>query len=523
MSELAPQGARPSGHDRAALDRSLVRGVAWTGGVKWLTQAATWVATLIVARLLSPEDYGLVGMATVYVGLLALLSESGIGTTILTIRELEGRAVEELHSVAVAAGVAGFALSCLVAKPLSIFFHQPALQGVIIALSVNFVITALRTVPQSLLRRDLRFRRTAAIEGASSIIVAATSIALAMAGFRYWTLVVATLLGSAVATVSVLVARPVRFRRPAFANMGRTLRVSRDILVGTIAWYVFENADFFVAGKVLGAAALGVYTVAWNLAYSVVEKVTGLISGVTSSIFSAAKHDAALLERYVVQITGALSLVLLPATVGVALVAPELVRSVLGQKWTAAIVPLQILVLYASVRSLTPILAQALTVAGDTRYTMMRSVVAAVCMPIGFLVGSRWGIIGVASAWIVVHAPLVVAPLFRRATTRLGVSATAYFAAIRPAAVSSVVMAIVVIAAGYALGSVLSDGPRLAVKVVLGAAVYAACLGGVFRARVMAVVNALRRASGSAQAAATGGADGPPAPPSIRPSGAAAT
>jgi hypothetical protein len=122
-----------------------------------------------------------------------------------------------------------------------------------------------------------------------------------------------------------------------------------------------------------------------------------------------------------------------------------------------------------------------------------------------------------------VHAPLVVAPLFRRATTRLGVSATAYFAAIRPAAVSSVVMAIVVLAAGYALGSVLSDGPRLAVKVVLGAAVYAACLGGVFRARVMAVVNALRRASGGAQAAATGGADGPPAPPSIRPSGAAAT
>jgi O-antigen/teichoic acid export membrane protein len=175
---------------------------------------------------------------------------------------------------------------------------------------------------------------------------------------------------------------------------------------------------------------------------------------------------------------------------------------VLGQKWTAAIVPLQILVLYASVRSLTPILAQALTVAGDTRYTMMRSVVAAVCMPIGFLVGSRWGIVGIASAWIVVHAPLVVAPLFRRATTRLGVSPTAYFAAIRPAAVSSIIMAIVVIAGGYALGGVLSDGPRLTVKVVLGAATYAACLGGVFRARVMAVVSALRRASGGAQAAA---------------------
>src|SRR5215218_9831999 len=137
--------------------------------------------------------------------------------------------------------------------------------------------------------------------------------------------------------------------------------------------------------------------------------------------------------------------------------------------------------------------------------------------------GNRRRRIGV----IVVHAPLVVAPLFRRATTRLGVSPTVYFAAIRPAAVSTIVMAMVVLGGGYALSEVLSDGPRLAATVLLGAAAYAACLGGVFRPRVMAVVNALRRASGGAATAAptggTGGGDGPPGPPSIRPSGAAAT
>src|SRR5215204_5408284 len=67
------------GYDRATLDRSLIRGVAWTGAIKWVTQIAAWVSTLAVARLLSPDDYGLVGMAAVYLGLLTMLSEAGLG------------------------------------------------------------------------------------------------------------------------------------------------------------------------------------------------------------------------------------------------------------------------------------------------------------------------------------------------------------------------------------------------------------------------------------------------------------
>src|SRR5262249_58706547 len=165
---------------------------------------------------------------------------------------------------------------------------------------------------------------------------------------------------------------------------------------------------------------LGAYTFAWNLAYSVVEKVTGLLTGVTSSIFSAAKHDPSLLRRYLTHITGTLALVLLPATTGLALVAPDLLV-IVGDKWRAAVVPLQLLVVYAAVRSLTPILSQALNITGDTRYAMKRNVVAAIVLPIGFAIGARWGINGIATAWIVCHAPVVVVPLLRRVSTHLGI------------------------------------------------------------------------------------------------------
>lgn len=474
--------------DRAALDRSLVRGVAWTGAVKWLTQIATWLSTLAVARLLSPEDYGLVGMAVVYFGLITTLSEAGFGTTVIAIRELRGEGLSQMHTLAAMAGAAGFLLSCIVAQPIAAFFDTPPLRWVVIVMSMNIVLLSLRTVPQAALQRHLRFRRVALMDGANSVITATTAVILALAGFRYWALVIAALAGSAAATTIALSSQPLGFRRPNLHELRDTLRVSRDIITSSFAWYVFQNGDFFVAGKMLGAAALGAYTFAWNIAYSVVEKVTGLLTGVTSSIFSAAKHDSALLTRYLTQITGALALVLLPATTGLALVAGDLLV-IVGDKWRAAVLPLRLLVLYAGIRSLTPILSQALTVTGDTRYTMKRSVVAAIVLPIGFAVGAWYGgINGIAVAWIVCHAPVVLIPLLRRVDTHLGIAPRAYLAVLRPAIVSTAIMAACVLT----LMLVLPDAtPRLAtlgVKVLVGTASYAAALWLLFRERVLTLV-----------------------------------
>ena len=98
-----------------ALDRSLVRGVAWTAAAKWASQGLAWVSWLIVARLLTPEDYGLVGMAAIYLGLIALLSEFGLGTAVLAVRELSVGQIGQLNGLAVLLGLAGLLTSCAVA------------------------------------------------------------------------------------------------------------------------------------------------------------------------------------------------------------------------------------------------------------------------------------------------------------------------------------------------------------------------------------------------------------------------
>src|SRR3954447_9085815 len=95
----------------AELDASLVRGIAWVGAARWSTQALTWIATLIIARLLSPSDYGIFSMALLYLGFLSLVTEFGLGAAIVTIRNLSERQISQLNTVSIFLGVAGFALT----------------------------------------------------------------------------------------------------------------------------------------------------------------------------------------------------------------------------------------------------------------------------------------------------------------------------------------------------------------------------------------------------------------------------
>jgi O-antigen/teichoic acid export membrane protein len=193
----------------------------------------------------------------------------------------------------------------------------------------------------------------------------------------------------------------------------------------------------------------------------------------------------------------------------VALVSRELVLAVLGEKWRAVPLPLTLLVLYAGVRSLTPILSQALTITGDTRYTMHRNIAGAICLPIGFVIGARWGIVGIATAWIIVHAPVVLIPQLHRVSSHLGIGVRAYVPAIAPAFVSTVIMAGAVALAGVALPRGTPMAAVLAVKVAVGVAVYAGSVWFLFRDHVLAIARAVAQARGQAPAAAAPGPNEP--------------
>ncbi|MBA3557832.1 MAG: lipopolysaccharide biosynthesis protein [Gemmatimonadaceae bacterium] len=474
------------------LDGALVRGIAWTGGVKWLSQVASWGSTLIVARLLTPEDYGLVGMASVYLGLVTMLSAFGIGAAVVRLRTLTEDQIAQINTLSVAFGLAAFVISCIAAGPLAVFFDAPQLRAVVLAMSATFVITSFKTVPQSLLQRDLLFKRLAFVDGVQALILAATTIGFAVLGFRYWTLVFGAVLSALMSTALMIYLRPHPFARPRVASVSEALKFSGHIVSQRLTWYVYSNADFMVAGKILGKAALGAYSLAWTLANVPIEKVTALVVRVTPAIFSSVQDDHVALTRYLLALTEGLALLTFPTTFGLALMADGVVLLMLGEKWRVMILPLQLLASYASVRSITPLFAQVLNVTGDAGFGARNSLIAAIVLPISFYIGSRWGTAGIAAAWLFAH-PTVIVPLYWRVLTRLKLSIWAYLRALVPALSGSLLMALAVLL----LRSVSEGMPLLArvlVPVVGGAATYVLVIMTVHRDRMRSFVKILRAA-----------------------------
>lgn len=470
-----------------SLDGALARAIAWSGGVKLLTQIVAWTSTLVVARLLSPEDYGLIGMAAVYLYLVQLLSELGIGTAVITLRALTRHQLEQINTLSVLAGLFGFMISVAAARPLGRFFESPHLPAVVLVMSTTFIINSFRVVPSALLQRSLNFRRLALIDGAQAIGLAAVNVALAMAGFRYWTLVIGSIMSAILSTTLIVRARPCRFAPIEWRSIAHALTFSWRVVIGTVSWYVYTDADFLIAGKRLGAAALGAYNFGWTLANVPIEKITSLVNSVTPSFFSAAQHDRVLTRRYLLLITEGIALATFPATLGLALVADDLVLAGLGEKWRAAIVPLRLLALYSSVRSIMPFLVQVLNVTGSTRYVMWVNIIAAILLPLGFYFGSHWGSSGIALAWIAVHPIVVAIPIAARVFSSLSLPVRGYFRALWPATASCIGMAAAVLSVRAITGESLPRIATLVILVLVGAIAYVGVLNLFFRSRVVAI------------------------------------
>ncbi len=480
-----------AGASTASLDHKLVHGLAWTGTLKWAAQIVSWLSTLIVVRLLTPADYGIMGMAALYLGLIQMLSEFGVGAAVVTLQSLEPKQVSQLNTLSVAFGIAGFLLSCAAAYPLGLFFHSQKLPPVVMVVGFGFVVSSLGVVPSSLLTRDLQFKLLSIVGAAQALVTSAVTLALAWLGFGYWALTLGSVVGLAAFAGAVIARRPQGYARPRLSSIRSAIRFSRDIVVARISWYVSSNADFLVIGRVLGQSALGLYTVAWTLANVAIDKVTAVVGQVTPAVFAASKADFPNIRRYLLSITEMLALLTFPAAIGLSLVADDFTRVVLGERWAGAIVALRLLALYGVVRSITPLLPQILNVVGESGYGMVVSLLTAVLMPVAFYVACGRGIGGVATTWLLVH-PLVVLALAARVFRRIQLGARAYVRALWPAISGCLTMTLAVLLIKEALPATAPAALRLACEILGGALVYAGTLLGLHGTRLLGRVRALR-------------------------------
>ena len=482
--------------DTAVMDKHLVGGIAWTAAAKWSSQILTWLCLLIVARLLMPSDFGIVGLAGVYLGLVAMFSEFGFGSAVITLRDLTVDEIAQINTFSAISGTIGFIVSCALATPIGWFFRSPQLPAVIVVMSTNFLIMGFRTVPSSLLQREFKFKRLSLIDTVAAITQSLCVLLLAWKGAAYWSLALGSVIAALVSTTLNVASRPSGFARPRLKSIAHALNFGWQLLVARISFSLYSDADFLVAGRVLGATALGAYTFAWNLATLPVEKVTALVGQVTPAVFSANQADLGGLQRYLLTLTEGIALVTFPVTIGLGLLAPEFVALVLGERWSGVAAPLEVLAFYGSIRSVSALLGPLLTAMRETRFLMWINVTAVVLMPTAFYFGSRWGPVGIAWGWILAY-PLVALPLYVRTFRKVGVSVRRYLVALRPALDASLAMILGVGVLKWAVTPAWPLYVRFAIEVTGGAAVYLIVLSVLHGERLRSFLSFYRRGRAS--------------------------
>ena len=304
-------------------------------GVNFVLRAGSM---MVLARLLDPKDFGLVGMVTVVTGFVSLIRDAGLGIVTIQRATINDEQVSTLFWINILLG-AILALLLLAAAPLLVSFYQePRLFWVATVLGFGFLFHACGVQHSALLERQMSFTALSAIDVISLIVSIVVGISMAIVGYGYWALVFMTIVTPAVYTVCVwLTTRwvPGRLRRG--VGVGSMMRFGGMTTLNTLVTYLAFNLEKILLGRVWGAEALGVYGRAYQLINIPTENLNSAIGGVAFSALSRLQDDTNRLKRYFLSGYSLVISVTLPITITCAFFADDIILLLLGPKWNDAV------------------------------------------------------------------------------------------------------------------------------------------------------------------------------------------
>lgn len=383
------------------LRQKVLSGLGWSAGAKFLGQLISWPITIIVMRLLTPGDYGLMAIAGVFIAFLTTLSEFGLGAALIQRQKLEESTLRHVFGFLLVINFCLFLLLFSVAPLIATFFDEQRISLIIRVLSMQFLIMSFGTIPRSLILRKMDFKSLSVVDFISIIIGSLTTLMLAMIGWGVWSLVWGNLAMTMCSTTILNFISP-NLRLPCFSSkeMGQTISFGSYMTLNGVMWFFFTQADMFIIGKFIGKELLGFFSVAKNVALLPIEKVSGIIDQVAFPAFSTIQADSQKTASHFLKAVRVMSFFAFPVLWGISSIAPELVGVLLGNKWYLASVPLQILSIVIPFRIIRGLLIPTMNGLGRPDVSFFNSFLAAMVIPLAILIGTHWGLVGVSLAWV---------------------------------------------------------------------------------------------------------------------------
>jgi O-antigen/teichoic acid export membrane protein len=375
-------------------------GVVWQYSSYFLQALAQFIVLTVLSRLLSANEFGLVGIAMVFVNLSTIFSQLGVGPALVQREQVTSVHITTAFYVSIFMGLILFASLYFAAPLIADFFNDQQLTNILRCIGCVFVLASIGIVAESLLTKQLKFQQIMISNLLSYIIgYALVGIICAKIGLGVWSLVIANLVQNFVRAVTLLIAMPHSFRfQIGLKELRELLRFGAGFTLTRVFNYGATEGDRFVIGKVLSVESVGLYSRAYNLMMVVANQFGATLEKVIFPLMSAYQNDHPRLRQIYVSVSAAVTLITFPIGIILVSFAPEIIRTVLGAGWERAILPFQLLTVSLTFRTSYKMGDAVAKATGFVYQRSIREAIYATSVVVGTYVGSRLGLVGASTA-----------------------------------------------------------------------------------------------------------------------------
>lgn len=338
------------------LNNKIVRGLGWMSLATFGTQALRLVFKLILAKLLLPEHYGIIGMATVFISFVESISELGMNSAL--IQKKKGNLTQSYYDTAfwsnLIISIIGYIIVVLAVAPFAAWFYkEDILLQLIPVVGVSIIINSLYVIPKVILTRKMNFKPQAFIEISAAVSSGIVAVILAFQGYGVWALAFNGILISLASTVlyffKVRWVPEFQFDVAVFKDL---FDFGSKVLVENIFSFFTLNIDYILIGKLIGGAALGAYTLAFILTSTFMKQVVKIINKVLYPAYSAIQDSAEKIGHYYLRLAKLNNLLMAPIMLVFIALGDAVIHVGFGDEWTESIFPLRVLALAVIISSI---------------------------------------------------------------------------------------------------------------------------------------------------------------------------
>ena len=473
------------------LGQQVIKGLKVGALLRLAAQIFTWLNTLILIRLLTPDDYGLMAMTMAFIGIFALMGDFGIGKAIIQAEELSDNQLRQAFTINIISCLTFFSLFVAIAPIIADFFAEPRITLLIQAVACQHLIMIFHTLPFALSSRQMLFKKREQVQFYSAVATSVITIAMAATGFGVWALILGHLFMRLALVIGYNLIAPcwvwpaLNFR--GFADMAGFggIATVNDVLRYFVN--IFANISI---GRLLTKVDLGVFSVARNLANLPSDKIGELLNHLGLSSFAKLQNEPAVAGQYLHKSVQLASMVLFPMYLGMCAVAPELIPLVLSDKWIAAIVPFQILCLTSPWRMLSEMMATGITALGAPGRNSRALLLTIAALPL-FFIGIQYGVEGACWAWLAINFISFTCHL-RFILPIFVLNQATFLKALLPALTGAIVMLVGLLLLREHLAGQIHEALLLIIMIITGVMLFSATQLLLFRRQLFTTLGFLR-------------------------------